>query len=71
MADEATKARVTREFFAAHSVADLAGKSGRRLNDQGRLTEPMWLSAGGVVASGVSRADIVSLERSIGDSPSW
>ncbi len=40
-ADEATRKRVTPEFFAAHSLADLAMRSGRWLNEQGRLTQPM------------------------------
>ena len=39
--DEATSRRVTREFFAQHSVADLDGKTDWWLNQQGRLTEPM------------------------------
>ncbi|GAA4811524.1 FdhF/YdeP family oxidoreductase [Nocardioides caeni] len=46
VADEATTARVTREFFATHSVDDLAGRSDRWLNDQGRLTEPMVKRSG-------------------------
>jgi molybdopterin-dependent oxidoreductase alpha subunit len=39
--DEATTRRVTREFFASHSVAELDGMSDLWLNQQGRLTEPM------------------------------
>ncbi|MBM7519024.1 FdhF/YdeP family oxidoreductase [Nocardioides nitrophenolicus] len=39
--DEATTRRVTREFFAEHSVAELDAKSDMWLNHQGRLTEPM------------------------------
>ncbi len=41
VADEATTKRVTREFFAEHSVADLDQASDMWLNHQGRLTEPM------------------------------
>src|SRR6201997_3590161 len=41
VAAEATARRVTREFFAQHSVTELAGKSDFFLEDQGRLTEPM------------------------------
>jgi len=41
VAAEATARRVTREFFAQHTVAELAGKSDFFLEDQGRLTEPM------------------------------
>jgi formate dehydrogenase major subunit len=46
VAEEATKRRVTREFFAAHSVHDLAGKSDWWLGQQGRLVEPMIKRAG-------------------------
>ena len=38
---EATKRRVTPEFFAAHPVAELLGWSDHRLEDEGRLTHPM------------------------------
>ncbi|GAA2992737.1 FdhF/YdeP family oxidoreductase [Streptomyces drozdowiczii] len=38
---EMTRKRVGREFFAAHSVSELSGWSDFRLEDQGRLTEPM------------------------------
>ena len=41
VAAEATARRVTREFFAQHTVAELADKSDFFLEDQGRLTEPM------------------------------
>ncbi|HEY8480081.1 MAG TPA: FdhF/YdeP family oxidoreductase [Spirillospora sp.] len=41
VAEEATTRRVTREFFARHSVADLARRSDHWLGQQGRLTEPM------------------------------
>jgi molybdopterin-dependent oxidoreductase alpha subunit len=46
LSDEATKKRITREFFAKHSVLDLAEKSDYWLNQQGRLTEPMILRQG-------------------------
>ncbi|WP_320783266.1 FdhF/YdeP family oxidoreductase [Streptomyces sp. CRN 30] len=39
--DEATSRRVTADFFRRHSVGELAGKSDRWLNQQGRLTQPM------------------------------
>jgi formate dehydrogenase major subunit len=38
---ELTKRRVTREFFAAHTVSELEQKSDYWLEEQGRLTEPM------------------------------
>ncbi|MCG5120054.1 FdhF/YdeP family oxidoreductase [Streptomyces sp. T7(2022)] len=46
VAEEATLRRVTPAFFAEHSVADLAGRSGYWLGQQGRLTEPMHLAEG-------------------------
>ena len=45
--DEATSRRVTRDFFAQHSVADLDERSDYWLNQQGRLTEPMVKRPGG------------------------
>ncbi|GAA2817347.1 FdhF/YdeP family oxidoreductase [Crossiella cryophila] len=47
VAEEATKRTVGREFFAAHPVAELAGKTDYWLGQQGRLTEPMVLRPGG------------------------
>jgi molybdopterin-dependent oxidoreductase alpha subunit len=41
---EATRARVTREFFATHSVAELREQAS--LEHHGRLTEPMHLAPG-------------------------
>jgi molybdopterin-dependent oxidoreductase alpha subunit len=41
VSDESTKKRITPEFFARHSIADLAGQSDYWLNEQGRLTSPM------------------------------
>ncbi|MFE2866713.1 FdhF/YdeP family oxidoreductase [Embleya sp. NPDC059259] len=38
---EMTRKRVGREFFAAHTVTELAGWSDFALENQGRLTEPM------------------------------
>jgi molybdopterin-dependent oxidoreductase alpha subunit len=46
VADEATKRRVDREFFARYSVVELAAQSDHWLNAQGRLTEPMVLRPG-------------------------
>ncbi|MEU2436337.1 FdhF/YdeP family oxidoreductase [Streptomyces rubradiris] len=47
VAEEATLRRVTPEFFAAHPVADLSGRSGYWLGQQGRLTHPVYLPEGG------------------------
>ncbi|MFE2479543.1 FdhF/YdeP family oxidoreductase [Streptomyces sp. NPDC059389] len=46
VAEEATLRRVTPDFFAEHSLADLAGRSGYWLGQQGRITEPMYLPEG-------------------------
>jgi molybdopterin-dependent oxidoreductase alpha subunit len=46
VAEEATLRRVTPDFFAAHPVADLAGRSGYWLGQQGRITQPMYLPEG-------------------------
>lgn len=45
-ADEATRKRVTAEFFSKYSVAELSQQSDHWLNAQGRLTEPMILQRG-------------------------
>ncbi len=41
VSDESTKKRIGPDFFAQHSIADLAAKSDYWLNQQGRLTSPM------------------------------
>ncbi|MEU9776682.1 FdhF/YdeP family oxidoreductase [Streptomyces sp. NPDC047968] len=46
VAEEATLRRVTPGFFAAHPVAELAGRSGYWLGQQGRITEPVYLAEG-------------------------
>src|ERR1700722_3698085 len=46
VAEEATKRVVTPEFFARHSIADLAARPEYWLSQQGRLTQPMVLRAG-------------------------
>lgn len=46
VAEEATKRRVTPEFFARHSLDDLAARPEYWLSQQGRLTHPMVLTAG-------------------------
>jgi formate dehydrogenase major subunit len=45
LAHEATKFRVTSDFFAQHSVAELMAQSDYWLEMQGRLTEPMRYDA--------------------------
>ncbi len=46
VADEATRKRITPEFFAKWSVRELAEQSDLWLNQQGRLTHPMVLREG-------------------------
>jgi len=46
VAEEATVRRVTPEFFAEHSVDELAGKTDYWLGQQGRLTDPMYKAPG-------------------------
>ena len=46
IAAEATTRKVDREFFARHTVSELAKNSDYWLEQQGRLTEPMVLEAG-------------------------
>ena len=46
VAEEATRRRVGRDFFAEHSVDDLRTRTGHWLGQQGRLTEPMVLRPG-------------------------
>ncbi|WP_167100091.1 FdhF/YdeP family oxidoreductase [Mycobacterium sp. DL592] len=46
VAEEATKRRVTPEFFARHTVAELAAKPEYWLSQQGRITHPMVLRPG-------------------------
>lgn len=47
LADEGTKKKIGGEFFAEHSVADLAAREDFWLNGQGRLAEPLVLREGG------------------------
>ena len=44
VADEATKKKITADFFTKHSVPELTQKSDEWLNAQGRLTSPMMLN---------------------------
>ncbi len=47
VADEATKERITPEFFQQWSVPALSQQSDQWLNAQGRITHPMYLREGG------------------------
>ncbi|MFI2369550.1 FdhF/YdeP family oxidoreductase [Streptomyces sp. NPDC018833] len=57
VAEEATLRRVTPDFFAAHTLADLARRSDYWLGQQGRITQPMYL------AEGAERYEAVTWER--------
>jgi molybdopterin-dependent oxidoreductase alpha subunit len=46
VANEATLARVTPEFFAQHPISKLLEKSDHWLDRQGRITHPMWRRPG-------------------------
>jgi molybdopterin-dependent oxidoreductase alpha subunit len=47
VADEGTRRRITSEFFARHSIADLMERTEHWLGQQGRLTRPMVKWPGG------------------------
>ncbi|MFC5181411.1 FdhF/YdeP family oxidoreductase [Actinomadura harenae] len=70
VAEEATTRRITRAFFAEHTVAELGERTDHWLGRQGRLTEPMvrnpgsehyepisWDDAFGLVASELNALD--------------
>ncbi len=61
VAEEATTERITREFFAEHSVAELREQSEYWLGRQGRLTEPMVKRAGGSHYEPISWDDAFAL----------
>ena len=46
VASEATRARVTPDFFREHPIENLLDRSDRWLEQQGRLTHPMWRRPG-------------------------
>ncbi len=61
VAEEATKARATPEFFAAHSIAELDEQSEHWLGQQGRITHPMIKNPGGTHYQPISWADAYAL----------
>ncbi len=70
--DEATSRRVTREFFAEHSVAELDTRSDYWLNQQGRLTEPMIKRPGATHYEPIDwdvALDLIADELSVLDTP--
>src|SRR5277367_3808816 len=72
ISDESTKKRITPEFFAQHSIEDLAAKSDYWLNSQGRLQSPMVRHANATHYEAVSWPDafkIIADELNSLDSP--
>ncbi len=61
VAEEATKARATPEFFAAHSIADLDAESEHWLGQQGRITHPMIKRPGGTHYEPIEWDDALAL----------
>jgi molybdopterin-dependent oxidoreductase alpha subunit len=61
VAEEGTKARVTPEFFARHSIADLSSRTDHWLGKQGRLTHPMVRRAGAAHYEPISWQDAFAL----------
>ena len=59
--DEATRRRVGREFFAAHSVEELRGRTDYWLGQQGRIIEPVVLRPGGTHYEPISWDDAFAL----------
>ena len=61
VAEEATTARITRSFFAEHSIAELCEREGYWLGQQGRLTEPMHRAVGATHYTPISWDDAFAL----------
>jgi molybdopterin-dependent oxidoreductase alpha subunit len=61
VAEEATRERVDRGFFAEHSLKDLASRSDHWLGSRGRLTEPMVRRAGSDHYEPISWSEAFSL----------
>ena len=61
VAEEATKARATPQFFAAHSIADLDAQSEHWLGQQGRITHPMIKRPGGTHYEPIEWDDALAL----------
>ncbi|MHA6669151.1 FdhF/YdeP family oxidoreductase [Homoserinimonas sp. A447] len=61
VAEESTTRTVTPQFWAEHSIADLAGKTEYWLGNQGRITEPVVIRPGDTHYSPISWTDAFSL----------
>jgi len=60
IAEEATKRTISAEFFAKHTISELAQKSDFELGKLGRLTEPMILQKGAEKYTPISWAEAFS-----------
>ncbi|MGH9046431.1 MAG: molybdopterin-dependent oxidoreductase, partial [Acidimicrobiales bacterium] len=58
---EATRKRVSADFFASHSITELRGHDDHSLEHNGRLTEPMHLAPGATHYEPISWADAIDL----------
>ncbi|MBK7932158.1 MAG: FdhF/YdeP family oxidoreductase [Acidobacteria bacterium] len=61
LADEGTKKKIGAEFFAEHSVAELAACEDFWLNNQGRIAEPLILREGGTHYEPISWDNAIGL----------
>lgn len=61
IAEESTTRSVTPEFWAAHSIAELEGKTEYWLGSQGRITEPVVIRPGDTHYSPISWRDAFAL----------
>jgi molybdopterin-dependent oxidoreductase alpha subunit len=61
VSDESTRKRVGPEFFAQHSIEELAAKSDYWLNQQGRLTTPMVRHRNATHYEAISWADAFAM----------
>ncbi len=61
VADEATPRRIDRDFFARHSIAELAAQTDHWLNAQGRLVEPLVLLPGATHYAPITWAEAFAL----------
>ena len=61
VAEEATRRRADPEFFAAHSIAELAGWDHYRLGQAGRVTHPMVRRAGATHYTPISWDEALAL----------
>ena len=61
IAEEATTKKVTPQFFADHSIADLLEQSDHWLTKQGRITQPMILREGATHYTPISWEDAFAL----------